>query len=122
MKWKDIKELQTDNLRTGDECLLEQVYQDGPLVFHEVGHYDKEDAFGPSKPGISTTRYCVIQPKRKHQLRPCPFPRCGSEDLSIRWFTGLEGNVVCVQCNACCTRGPKKLTRGEAEAAWGYQD
>lgn len=50
-------------------------------------------------------------------LLPCPFPACGSDDLSVI-ACEFDNQYWAISCNKCACNGPAKPTKDEARQAW----
>lgn len=53
------------------------------------------------------------------ELKPCPWPHCGSEQATVYH---LDHGWRCVWCEECDARGPARETEAEAIAAWNDRD
>jgi len=130
MEWKDISGLENNDIREGTKCLVEytRIRVSAVAPDYIVGSYQSVRCTNRfeniNEKYFTLLRYCIIElPPRR--LRACPFPGCTGGDITA--IQGLNGNlspfcVWYVLCESCEARGPTKLIKEAAEAAWGYQD
>jgi Lar family restriction alleviation protein len=59
------------------------------------------------------------------ELKPCPFPVCGSDDVVLYAVDSLKGDGslgLSGKCRKCHSRGPTRDTPEEAAVAWNQRE